>query len=209
MTTKKPGSNTPLIDFTREGHEAASGSNSLDFRKELVAQVMYTLSSPLQNTNEGFETMVMAAYEAMQAIAPRSELEGMLAAQMVATHSAAMDCLRRAATEGQTFAGRDMNLKHAVRLMGLYERQLAALDKHRGKGLQKITVEHVTVHAGGQATAGDVNAGEVARPSPAGGSFSRAAPPALADDGALGSNGESLRKALEAKAPARPTRDRK
>ncbi len=41
--------------------------------------------------------------------------------------------------------------------MTLYERQLAALDKHRGKGRQKITVEHVTVEAGGQAIVGEVH----------------------------------------------------
>ena len=31
-----------------------------------------------------------------------------------------------------------------------------ALDKHRGKGQQKVTVEHVYVHAGGQAVVGMV-----------------------------------------------------
>lgn len=93
---------------------------------------------------------------ALKGIAPRNEMEGMLAAQMVSTHNAAMECLRRAMLEGQSFEGRDQNLKHAARLMGIYERQLAALDKHRGKGQQKITVEHVTVEAGGQAIVGTV-----------------------------------------------------
>jgi hypothetical protein len=35
---------------------------------------------------------------------------------------------------------------------------MEALDKHRGKGQQKITVEHVTVEAGGQAIVGNVRA---------------------------------------------------
>jgi len=34
-----------------------------------------------------------------------------------------------------------------------------ALDKHRGKGQQKVTVEHVHVHRGGQAIVGAVKAG--------------------------------------------------
>ena len=34
-----------------------------------------------------------------------------------------------------------------------------ALDRHRGKGQQRITVEHVNVHAGGQAIVGAVTAG--------------------------------------------------
>ena len=35
-----------------------------------------------------------------------------------------------------------------------------ALNRHRGKGQQKVTVEHVHVHAGGQAIVGAVTAGE-------------------------------------------------
>jgi hypothetical protein len=35
-----------------------------------------------------------------------------------------------------------------------------ALNRHRGKGQQKVTVEHVHVHAGGQAVVGIVEAGE-------------------------------------------------
>jgi hypothetical protein len=33
---------------------------------------------------------------------------------------------------------------------------LDALNRHRGKGAQKITVEHVHVHSGGQAVVGIV-----------------------------------------------------
>jgi len=33
---------------------------------------------------------------------------------------------------------------------------LEALNKHRGKGQQKVTVEHVHVHEGGQAVVGNV-----------------------------------------------------
>ena len=67
-----------------------------------------------------------------------------------------------------------MNLRHAARLMGLYERQVAALDKHRGRGQQKVTVEHVHVEAGGQAIVGHVEAGPEGRPE-----AHDAAPPAL------------------------------
>jgi len=43
--------------------------------------------------------------------------------------------------------------------MSLYVKQLAALDKHRGKGQQKVTVEHVNVASGGQAIVGNVSHG--------------------------------------------------
>ncbi len=91
-------------------------------------------------------------------IGPRDGLEGMLSSQMVATHHAAMECLRRAMIVEQTFEGRDQNLKHGAKLLGIYTRQLEALNKHRGKGQQKVTVEHVHVEAGGQAVVGNVGA---------------------------------------------------
>lgn len=52
-----------------------------------------------------------------------------------------------------------MVLKHAHKLMNPYTQQLATFNKHRGKGQQKVTVEHVNVHAGGQAIVGNVETG--------------------------------------------------
>ncbi|GHA84988.1 hypothetical protein GCM10009069_05130 [Algimonas arctica] len=146
------------LRVTLDGMKAASGSQSVHFQNELLDQVTASLWQPEWKTNEQKLQAGKAAYDALQKIAPRSELEGMLAAQMISTHNAAMEALRRAMMETHTFEGRDQNLKHATKLMGLYERQLAALDKHRGKGRQKITVEHVNVHAGGQAIVGNVDA---------------------------------------------------
>jgi len=42
---------------------------------------------------------------------------------------------------------------------GTYALHLEALDKHRGKGQQKVTVEHVHVYRGGQAIVGNVEQG--------------------------------------------------
>ena len=107
-------------------------------------------------TEEGITVRLVRALEQFESLAPADGAEGMLALQMVGTHDASLECLRRAALPGQTFAGRDMALKHAHKLMSLYTQQLAALNKHRGKGQQKVTVEHVNVAAGGQAIVGNV-----------------------------------------------------
>ncbi len=96
------------------------------------------------------------AIAALQGLAPSDELEGMLAAQMIATHNTAMECLRRANGDGLSFEAREQNLKHAAKLLAVYARQVEALDKHRGKGQHELTVEHVTVNAGGQAIVGHV-----------------------------------------------------
>jgi hypothetical protein len=56
----------------------------------------------------------------------------------------------------QTFEGRRENLNQANKLSRTYATLLEALNRHRGKGQQKVTVEHVHVHAGGQAVVGVV-----------------------------------------------------
>jgi hypothetical protein len=58
----------------------------------------------------------------------------------------------------QTFEGRRENLNQANKLSRTYAALVEALNRHRGKGQQKVTVEHVHVHAGGQAVVGMVTA---------------------------------------------------
>lgn len=113
------------------------------------------------------QARVVRALELVEQIAPRDVVEGMLAEQMVGTHLAAMECLRRAALAGQSPEARDQALRHAARFMALYTQQMAALDKHRGKGQQRVTVEHVHVAAGGQAIVGHVETGGQRRGPPA------------------------------------------
>jgi len=65
-----------------------------------------------------------------------------------------MECYRRAMIGEQTFEGRRENLSQANKLSRTYATLLEALNRHRGKGQQKVTVEHVHVHSGGQAVVG-------------------------------------------------------
>jgi hypothetical protein len=136
--------------------QKATGSKDDDLALSLVNQVLETLWLP-KNMSEDIPIE--------SACAAVATLEGLLAAQMVGAHNAAMECLRRAMMEGQSFEGRDQSLKHGARLLAIYTKQVEALDRHRGKGAQKITVEHVNVHAGGQAFVGNVEAGETSAPA--------------------------------------------
>src|SRR4051794_41635303 len=102
------------------------------------------------------------AAAALAGIRPKDEVEGMLAAQMVAAHSATMECYRRAMLKDQTFEGRKESLSQANKLSRTYTMQMDALSRHRGKGQQRVTVEHVHVHAGGQAVVGAIEGGGVA-----------------------------------------------
>jgi hypothetical protein len=98
------------------------------------------------------------ALAAVTGIGARDETEGMLATQMVATHFAAMSVLRRL-TGSETVRQQDSNGNLAVKLLRTFTMQVEALQRYRGKGQQKVTVEHVHVHAGGQAIVGAVNPG--------------------------------------------------
>jgi hypothetical protein len=89
-------------------------------------------------------------------IGPKDELEGMLAAQLLAAHNASMECYRRGMLGEQTFEGRRENLAQANKLSRTYSMLVDSLNRHRGKGQQKVTVEHVHVNAGGQAVVGTV-----------------------------------------------------
>jgi len=90
-----------------------------------------------------------ATVVALIGIRPKDELEAMMAAQLLAAHNATMECYRRAMLPEQTSEGRSQNLNQANKLSRTYAVLLEALNRHRGKGQQKVTVEHVHVHSGG------------------------------------------------------------
>src|SRR4051812_2964707 len=91
-------------------------------------------------------------------IGAHDEVEGMLAAQMVSTHFAAMTLLRRLKGT-ETIPQQASSGSLAVKLLRTYTMQIEALQRVRGKGQQKVTVEHVHVHSGGRAVVGLVQGG--------------------------------------------------
>jgi len=137
----------------------ASGSEDKGVAEALICQAIHTTTSMTINGKD-VDNMAVTQ-KIMRGLEPQDQLEGLMAAQMVSMHNLAMDCSRRAMLSGQTIEGRDMNLRHATRLMNAFSNAVTALDKHKGKGQQKITVEHqhVQVEAGGQAIIGDVHHG--------------------------------------------------
>ena len=68
-----------------------------------------------------------------------------------------MECYRRAIRPGeQSLEVWKETLNQANKLSRTYTALLEALNRHRGKGQQKMTVEHVHVYEGGQAIVGNV-----------------------------------------------------
>jgi len=133
------------------------GSMYDDWNHTLANQTIRTLWLKYSDADE-VGTQRHAAIDALIGIAPKDELEGMVAAQLIACHNASMECYRRAMLGEQSFEGRRENLTQANKLSRTYAALLEALNRHRGKGAQRVTVEHVTVHKGGQAIVGNVEA---------------------------------------------------
>jgi hypothetical protein len=131
------------------------GSQSDHWNNVLANQTVQALWTK-HSDRETQDRQYGAALAALVGIGPKDELEGMIAAQLLAAHNAAMECYRRAMIGEQTFEGRRENLGQANKLSRTYAVLLDALNHHRGKGQQKVTVEHVHVHSGGQAAVGHV-----------------------------------------------------
>ena len=162
MTGKKSASTptTVVADDPEDQNgrlKSIGGSKSDRWNNTLANQAVQSLW--LKNSSaEEREKQLSATVAALSGIAPKDELEGMMAAQLIAAHNAAMECYRRAMIAEQTFEGRRENLAQANKLSRTYAALIEALNRHRGKGQQKVTVEHVHVHAGGQAVVGMIAA---------------------------------------------------
>jgi len=161
MSAKKPAANAPKTVVAddpddRKGQlKSIGGSQSDHWNNTLANQAVQALWVKNSSAEER-DKQLSATVAALMGIAPKDELEGMMAAQLIAAHNAAMECYRRAMIGEQTFEGRRENLAQANKLSRTYATLLEALNRHRGKGQQKVTVEHVHVHSGGQAVVGVV-----------------------------------------------------
>jgi hypothetical protein len=67
---------------------------------------------------------------------------------------------------GQTFEGRDMNLRHATKLSRTYTMQVESLKRYRSKGEQRVVVQHQHVNVTAEQAAVQVNGS--ADPAPGG-----------------------------------------
>ena len=177
---------------------------SIERRKmEEISQLLHlpdTLDEAERNVR------ILRAIELYQSLDPRDGMEGMLAAQMVGAHHAAMECLRRAAIPGQFIPAQEMYLRNAQRMMGLYMKQAAALDRRRSAAATKVTVGNVTVAEGGQAIVGHVELTRKGHDDVAchDGEGAMAAPERAASDRAEGSDRHERRRSASAAAVCSP-----
>ena len=110
------------------------GTSNLHLCHRLLLQA--TRASP----QEPDDPMGMSVVAALAGISPRDTLEGMLATQIVATHNQSMEFFRRAALPGLPLDVVERYVNLGMKLHRTYIPQMEALDRHRGKGEQKMNV---------------------------------------------------------------------
>jgi hypothetical protein len=139
------------------------GSKSDDWNLLLCNQVLNAAWYGRNATEDDKQKQYTAQFAFLAGVNPKDVVEGMMAAQLFASHAAAMECYRRAMLPDQSAEGRQTNLAQAAKLTRANAAQVEALAKHRNKGQQKITIEHVHVYQGGQAIVGNVAPGGVGK----------------------------------------------
>ncbi len=170
MSKKKSSkANVPTTNITYNPAEQKGelkpigGSQSDHWNNTLANQVVQALWTGLSDEAKQSK-QYSATVAALVGINPQDELEGMMAAQLIAAHNAAMECYRRAMISDQAFEGRRESLNQANRLSRTWTTLLTALNHYRGKSQQKVTVEHVHVHRGEQDVVGVVETAKHRRP---------------------------------------------
>lgn len=131
---------------------AATGSSSAEYANRLFALVIGA-------TGKLDSDSVNASFKALLAMKPADEYEGMLISRLIVLHQQYMDYMMkssRAITVNIELHEKFIN--SATKLMRVYNETLEALNKHRRKGEQKVTVTHnhnnVNVNDGGKAIVG-------------------------------------------------------
>jgi len=103
-------------------------------------------------------TKANAMLSVVNDIAPRDQLEAMLAVQIAATHQLTMTFARRL-NHVDNIPQQDSAERAFNKLARTFTTQMEALKRYRTGGQQKMIVEHVTVNEGGQAIVGNVQGG--------------------------------------------------
>jgi hypothetical protein len=141
-------------DVSTGGHllMGALGTTSPAFFDGLLHQLV-NASHKGQEPNERDLNFMLSV---VKGIEPKDEVEAMLAAQMAAVHMASMTFARRLA-HVENIPQQDSAERAFNKLARTFTTQMEALKRYRTGGQQKMTVEHVTVQAGGQAIVGNVS----------------------------------------------------
>jgi hypothetical protein len=134
------------------------GTTDVDFAEGLVSQ-LFNAGTVGENFDSKGANFILSV---IRGIAPKDEVEAMLASQMAAIHMATMTFARRL-NHVDNLPQQDSAERAFNRLARTFAAQMEALKRYRNGGEQRVTVQHVVVNEGGQAIVGTVS------PAPIGG----------------------------------------
>ncbi len=143
----KPYEPTPR---EREAMEAF-GTAEPDFLEGLLGQLVNAGTQGRAVDERGLNFMLSV----VKGVEPKDQVEAMLAAQMAVVHMATMTFARRLA-HVETLPQQDSAERAFNKLARTFTAQVEALKRYRTGGEQRVVVEHVHVHEGGQAIVGNV-----------------------------------------------------
>ena len=106
-----------------------------------------------------FVEAARASLDGLIGIKPTGPIEGMIAAQIIAAHEAAMHLRQLAWHPDQSFVVQTRYLELAEKAARTMAMLTERLDQHRGYGQQQITVKHITVNADQAVVADSINTG--------------------------------------------------
>ena len=106
------------------------GGSANDAFNSIVANQAMKSLWVAHSDSDSLDKQYQATIHAMVGIGPKDEIEGMMAAQMIGLHNAAMECMRRAMLAEQTFEGRRESLNQANKLTRSYATLVEALNRH-------------------------------------------------------------------------------
>ncbi len=129
----------------------ATGTTDVKFLHGLIGQLVNAGSK----NGKPVEDDVNFVLAVVKGVEPRDQFEAMLAAQMAAVHTQTMSSACRLANV-DTIQQQDSAERAFNKLARTFTMQIEAFKRYRTGGQQKVTVEHVTVNAGGQAIVGNV-----------------------------------------------------
>jgi hypothetical protein len=140
---------------SKDEHERLCNCYRRDWKRAIEGQVFQAVRFFAPGIPD-FE-LALLIRGALDEFGPRDVREQMLVAQIVTAHFASMGSL--ALFPGQAaFEYQREFMSQAIKFARNFATLSELLDRHRGKGGQKVTVEHVHVNQGGQAIVGVIEA---------------------------------------------------
>ena len=158
QNSKSNSVNVVFEDITNAFCIEDNNKEKVEFSVALLNQVVMAGCN-----NEDQQKMLDNTLVGISDIKPKDTIEAMLAAQILAIHNATMRNLTRAngLLSSRSYKEIELGSKAfnvANKLARTYTMQMEALQRYRGKGQQKMVIEHVNVNSGGQAVIGNVEA---------------------------------------------------